>query len=176
LLADYDLVVASQPYRARMPIEFKVQKVIAPLAKSLAPGGRLLGIHSIGNDPGLEIIRRIWPGEDPFKTNRHHLLKKLKQEIGREQRNLSYNAYADKRAIFRYHMHTLPSEIGDASISTSTLMAAWTAAVYVAQIEDERVERVIADGTFLEATREVLNEHGGLWFQDESFVVSRRRG
>ena len=30
--------------------------------------------------------------------------------------------------------------------------------------------------TFLEATREVLNEHGGLWFQDESFVVSRRRG
>ena len=73
-------------------------------------------------------------------------------------------------------MHTLPTEIGGASIGTSTLMAAWNAAVYVAQIEDERVERVIADGTFLEATREVLNEHGGLWFQDESFVVSRRRG
>jgi hypothetical protein len=176
LLADYDLVVASQPYRARMPVDFKVQKVIAPLAKSLAPGGRLLGIHSIGNDPGLEIIRRIWPGEDPFKTNRHDLLKKLKQEIGREQRDLNYNAYADKRAIFRYDMHTLPTEIGGASIGTSTLMAAWNAAVYVAQIEDERVERVIADGTFLEATREVLNEHGGLWFQDESFVVSRRRG
>jgi len=61
LRAGYDLVVASQPYRARMPVEFKVQKVIAPLAKSLAPGGRLLGIHSIGGDPGLEIIRRICP-------------------------------------------------------------------------------------------------------------------
>ncbi len=176
LLADYDLVVASQPYRARMPIEFKVQKVIAPLARSLAPGGRLLGIHSIGDDPGLDIIRRIWPDENPFKTNRHQLLKTLKHEIGREQLDLNYNAYADKRAIFRYHMHTLPTEIGGASIGTSTLMAAWNAAVYVAQIEDERVERVIADGTFLEATREVLREHGGLWFQDESFVVSRRRG
>ena len=176
LRADYDLVVASQPYRARMPVEFKVQKVIAPLAKSLAPGGRLLGIHSIGGDPGLEIIRRIWPDENPFKTNRHDLLKTLKNEIGREQRDLNFNAYADKRAIFRYHMHTLPTEIDGASIGTSTLMAAWNAAVYVAQIEDERVERVIADGTFLEAAREVLRDHGGLWFQDESFVVSRRRG
>ena len=173
LRADYDLVVASQPYRARMPVEFKIQKVIAPLAKSLAPGGRLLGIHSIGGDPGLEIIRRIWPDEIPFKTNRHDLLKTLKNEIGREQRDLNYNAYADKRAIFRYHMHTLPTEIGGASIGTSTLMASWNAAVYVAQIEDERV---IADGTFLEATREVLRDHGGLWFQDESFVASRRRG
>ncbi len=176
LLADYDLVVASQPYRARMPDEFKVQKVIAPLAKSLAPGGRLLGIHSIGDDPGLEIIRRIWPGEDPFKTNRHQLLKTLKAEIGREGRDLNYNAYADKRAIFRYDMHTLPTEIGGRSIGTSTLMAAWNAAVYVAQIEDQRVEQAIADGAFLDATREVLREYGGLWFQDESFVVSRRRG
>ncbi len=176
LQADYDLIVASQPYRARMPVEFKAQKVIAPLAKSLAPGGRLLGIHSIGGDPGLEIIRRVWPGEEPFKTNRHQLLKALKHEIGREHRDLNYNTYADKRAIFRYHMHTLPTEIGGRSIGTSTLMAAWNAAVYVAQIEDERVERVIADGSFLDATREVLNEYGGLWFQDESFVVSRRRG
>ena len=34
---------------------------------------------------------------------------------------------------------------------------------------------VITDGTFLEATRSVLNEYGGLWFYDESYVVSRRR-
>ncbi len=38
------------------------------------------------------------------------------------------------------------------------------------------LERAIADGAFLDATREVLREYGGLWFQDESFVVSRRRG
>jgi hypothetical protein len=36
--ADYDLVIASQPYRARAPIEFKARRVIAPLARSLAPG------------------------------------------------------------------------------------------------------------------------------------------
>ncbi len=37
-------------------------------------------------------------------------------------------------------MHTLPSEIS-AAIGTSTLLAAWNAAIYVAQIEDERLDR-----------------------------------
>ena len=59
LKADHDLIIASQPYRARMPVEFKVEKVIAPLSKALAPGGRLLGVHSYGRDPGLEIIQKI---------------------------------------------------------------------------------------------------------------------
>lgn len=176
-VADYDLVIASQPYRARMPAEFKVKNVIAPLAKSLAPGGRLLGIHSCGKDPGLEIIRQIWPGENPFITSRHDLLKKLKSEIGKTHRDLNFNAYSDRRAVFRYDMHTLPSEISDnSSIGTSTLLAAWNAATYVAQIEDERLEEVISDGSYLDATRNVLTARGGLWFFDESYVVSRKRG
>ena len=70
--------------------------------------------------------------------------------------------------------HTLPTEIGS-SIGTSTLMAAWNAAVYVAQIEDDRLETAMADNAYLEATSEVLRENNGLWFNDESFVVSRRR-
>src|SRR5262245_16428277 len=57
----YDLLIASQPYRARMPIDFKVKKVLAPLAQSLLPGGRMLVVQSFGQDPGLEIIRNVWP-------------------------------------------------------------------------------------------------------------------
>jgi hypothetical protein len=173
--ADFDLIIASQPYRARMPVDFKAKKVLAPLAQSLATGGRLLGIHSRGGDPGQAIIEKIWPGEQPFKSNRHDVLKALKNELSRTNRDLNYNAYSDKRAVFRYDMHTLPSEVGGRGIGTSTLFAAWNAAIYVAQIEDERLEDVITDGSYLEATREVLNQYGGLWFYDESFVVSRRR-
>ena len=174
--ADYDLVVASQPYRARMPVDFKVKKVIAPLARALAPGGRLLGIHSAGDDPGLEIVKRVWPDENPFTTSRHELLKTLKKELGKTHRDLNYNTYADKRALFRYEMHTLPTEVGNESIGTSTLLAAWNAATYVAQIEDKRLEVVMNDHSYLRTTRDVLNEYNGLWFNDESYVVSRRRG
>ena len=72
-------------------------------------------------------------------------------------------------------MHTLPTEIS-ASIGTSTLFAAWNAAVYVAQIDDERLAEVLGDRSYLDATREVLQAHGSLWFLDESYVVSRKRG
>ena len=172
--ADYDLVMASQPYRARAPLDFKARRVVAPLARALGPGGRLLGIHSHGNDPGLEVIQKIWPGEDPFQHDRHALLKAVKAELGNAGRDLNFNAYADGRSLFRYDMHTLPNEISNA-IGTSTLFAAWNAAVYVAQIEDARLESVISDRKYLEATREVLMKHGGLWFWDESYVISRRR-
>ena len=172
--ADYDLVIASQPYRARAPIEFKARRVVAPLARSLAPGGRLIAIHSHGHDPGLEIIQRVWPGEDPFTTDRHDLLRATKTELGNAGRGLNFSAYADARSLFRYDMHTLPSEISD-TIGTSTLFAAWNAAVYVAQIEDQRLSEAISSGAYLEATKEVLREHGGLWFWDESYVISRKR-
>jgi hypothetical protein len=175
-IANYDLVIASQPYRARSPIEFKAKRVIAPLARSLGPGGRLIGIHSHGKDPGMEIIRKVWPQDNPFTTDRHSLLKAVKQELGGAGRDLNFNAYSDARSLFRYHMHTLPSEIGAGSIGTSTLFAAWNAAIYVAQVEDDRLEPVVANRKYLEATQDVLHEHKGLWFNDESYVISRRRG
>ena len=71
-------------------------------------------------------------------------------------------------------MHTLPSEISS-SIGTSTLGAAWNAAIYVAQIEDDRLSDVQSDRRYIDATRDVLQQRGGLWFYDESFVISRRR-
>jgi SAM-dependent methyltransferase len=174
MTAAYDLVIASQPYRARSSLDFKVKRVIAPLARALGPGGRLIAVHSHGNDPGQEIVQRIWPGDNPFIHDRHQILKALKQELGLQGRDLNFNAYADHRSLFRYDMHTLPSEVG-ASIGTSTLFAAWNAAIYVAQVEDDRLAGVVVDGRYLDATRDVLRQHGGLWFYDESYVVSRRR-
>lgn len=170
----YDLVLASQPWRARMGADFKVQKVLAPLARSLSPGGRLLAIQSCGNDPGVEIIRQLWPDEAPFQVDRHQLLTTLRRELGRDARDFNLSALADDKAIFRYEMHTLPSEIGD-RIGTSTLFAAWNAAIYVNQIEDERLDAVVTNGAYLEATQKVLQKYGGLWFNDEAFVVTRRR-
>jgi hypothetical protein len=172
--AEYDLVIASQPYRARASLEFKAKRVLAPLALALGPGGRMIAIHSYGHDPGMDIIHRVWPNDNPFVHNRHTLLKEVKHELGSAGRDLNFNAYADQRSLFRYEMHTLPSEISS-SIGTSTLLAAWNAAIYVAQIEDDRLSDVNSDRRYIEATRDVLQQHGGLWFYDESFVISRRR-
>ena len=171
---DYDLILASQPWRARMSAEFKVRAVLSPMTRSLRPGGRLLTVQSFGNDPGLELVQNIWPDEDPFRVDRHELIKTLKASLGRTAQNYNFNAGSDAKSIFRYRMHTLPTEIGDA-IGTSTLFAAWNAAIYVGQIEDERLEPVISSGEYLDATADILHKHNGIWFNDETFVISRKR-
>jgi SAM-dependent methyltransferase len=175
--ADFDLVIASQPYRARASTEFKAGRVIAPLARALAPGGRLVGIQSFGSDPGLEIVRKIWPAESPFESGRRELMRATREALGRAAHNFVFPSQPDEKALFRYHMHTVPGEIESASpsIGTSTLLAAWNAATYVAQIEDHRLSLAMHGERYLDATQEVLQAHGGLWFLDESYIIARKR-
>lgn len=170
---EYDFILASQPWRARMSAQFKVGKVLHPLTLRLAPGGRLLVIQSRGDDPGLEIVRALWPDESPFQVDRHELIAELRTALGADAARFSIPDPPDHESIFRYEMHALPAEVGD-RIGTSMLFAAWNAAIYVNQIEDERLDEVVANGRYLKATQAVLRKYGGLWFNDESFVVSRR--
>jgi hypothetical protein len=122
----------------------------------------------------MEIVQRIWPDEQPFRTGRHELLAEAAAQLtAPADGDLVFIPYDDARSLFRYHLHTQPTEV-ERSIGLSTTLAAWNAAVYVAQIAEERVIEAYASGRYLEVTQEVLRRHGGLWFQDESFVVARR--
>lgn len=174
--ADFDLILASQPYRLRAATAFKAQKIVAPLARALGPAGRLLGIHSSGSDPGLEIVQKVWPGEDPFRASRRELLDATRAAMVAEAEGFTFDPLSNRDAVFRYEMHTMPDEIDRAgeSIGTSTLLAAWNAATYVAQIEDERLAQAMGNSSYLDATREVLRKNGELWFNDESYIISRQ--
>ena len=169
---EYDLVIAAQPFRARLTAKVKVRNVLAPLARSLAPGGRMVVIQSTGKDPGMEIIRGVWPGEDPFLTPRQELLGELSSQLGDSHTELRYLSHPDSRAQFRYELRLPPSEL-ETNISTSTLLAAWNAATYVAQIDDERLTPAMSRGDYIDVTSEVLKKYRGLWFVDESFNVTR---
>ena len=66
-------------------------------------------------------------------------MKATKTELGRAARDLNFNAYADNALDLPLrHAHAAERDQLD-SIGTSTLFAAWNAAIYVAQIEDERL-------------------------------------
>ena len=171
---EYDLILAVQPYRARLAAERKVDYVLGPMAEALAECGVMIGVQATGQDPGMDIVREVWPGERPFQTPGPTLVRLLMERLTKtlpERRYLERTG-AGETGLFRYHMHTMPSELGE-SIGTSTLMAAWNAAVYVAQIDDERLNEAMADNRYLAATAEVLERYGGLWFIDEIFSVQR---
>ena len=169
---EYDLVVAAQPFRARQTAKVKVRNVLAPLARSLAPGGCMVVIQSTGKDPGMEIIRGVWPGEDPFPTPRQELLRELSSQLRDNHPELRYLSYPDSRAQFHYELRLPPSEL-ETNISTSTVLAAWNAATYVAQMDDERLRPAMSQGDYIDVTSRVLEKYQGLWFVDESLCVAR---
>lgn len=171
-LPGYDLVIASQPYRARQPAAFKVRNVLGPLAGALAPNGRMIVIQSTGRDPGMEIIHGLWPQEQPFATPSHLLVNTMREMLANSDPLLRYEENGPEGSLFRFQLHAMPSELGD-NIGTSTLLAAWNAAVYVAQIEDTRLTEAMTGSDYLKITAEVLRRNGGLWFLDEAFVVAR---
>ena len=167
---EYDLMIASQAYRARTPIEVKVRNVLVPLARSLAPGGRLVGVHARGDDPGLEIIRSVWPGEDPFPHRRQAILAEAARQLS--DNDLSFPELSDAESVFRFRLHTMPSEEAE-HIGTSSIVAAWNAATYVAQIDEARLEEATSSGVYLEATRRVMQAHGGVWWNNERYLIAR---
>ena len=172
--ADFDLVLASQPFRLRAETKFKAGRVLAPLARALGPGGRMLGIHSAGNDPGHEIVRQVWPEENPVTTPGKAMLDAVRDALGDDAGDFTFEPATGEP--LRYQMHTLPDEIDseEALIGTSTLLAAWNAATYVAQIEDDRLSQAMSNSGYLDATRTVLKKHGALWFDDESYLLVRK--
>ena len=116
----YELIIASQPYRARTSVEHKMETVLAPLARALAPGGRLVVVHSHGDDPGLEIVRGVWPDEDPFQTTRHTLSQAARHHLtGPGDDELRFEPLSDEEAIFRYDLHAMSSEVQE-HIGTSS--------------------------------------------------------
>jgi hypothetical protein len=169
----YDLIIASQPYRARTSADRKAGLVLVPLARVLAPGGRMVVIHAHGDDPGLEIIRGVWPDEDPFRTGRAELLSAAERHLDQPaDRDLVFPELSDEEAIFRYELHAMPSERTE-HIGTGLTLAAWNAAAYVAQIDEERLASAMQSGEYVPATRSVLERYGGVWFNDEAYLITR---
>lgn len=172
---DFDFILASHPYRARSSLDFKAGQVIAPLVRGLRPNGRLLGIQGFGRDPGMEIVQGIWPEEQPFIHGRDALYAAIGAQLGAEAQDFEFEGLTDREAVFRYHVRLLPDEIDPARpTSSSTLLAAWNAATYAAQIEDTRLGEALVGDLYGQATRETLLRHKGLWFNDEAFVIARR--
>jgi hypothetical protein len=61
---DYDFILASQPWRARMSAQSGGQQPL-PLVQRLRRRAAWLVIQSRGDDPGVEIVRALWPGDRP---------------------------------------------------------------------------------------------------------------
>jgi len=167
---NFDLIIASQPYRSRISVEKKVRYVIDPMIKSLNKRGKLAVIHACGNDPGNKIIKKIWPNEKPFPSLYKSILKYIKKNTDQKLlKDLKFN----KKTNIRYVLRALPNEISG-GIATSLIFSAWNAAIYVNQISDEQILSAKKKKNYQKIVQQIVNKNKGLYFNNELFVIERK--
>ena len=166
----FDLIIASQPYRSRISAEKKSKYVIEPMIQALKPKGKLLTIHASGKDPANEIVRKIWPKENPFPSLGNSIISYLKKNLDKEL--LSNLSFGEKR-IIKCKLRALPTEISG-GIATSLVFSAWNASIYVNQMDDEKVMKVEKTKNYEKIVQNVVSKNKGLYFNNEIFVIEKK--
>tara|TARA_A100001011_G_scaffold389289_1_gene470482 strand:+ start:75 stop:1184 length:1110 start_codon:yes stop_codon:yes gene_type:complete len=166
----FDLIIASQPYRSRISAEKKVKYVINPMINSLSKKGKLVVVHACGNDPANQIIKKVWPNENPFPSLYSSISKYIKNNTNRE---ILKDLIFKKNKEFKYVLRALPNEISG-GIATSVIFSAWNAAVYVNQITDEQIFKAEKSKNYQKIVQKVINRYKGLYFKNEIFVIEKK--
>tara|TARA_B100001057_G_C22786278_1_gene925696 strand:- start:158 stop:1267 length:1110 start_codon:yes stop_codon:yes gene_type:complete len=167
---DYDLIIASQPYRSRVSAEKKVKYVIDPMIKSLGRKGKLVVIHACGGDPANKIIKKVWPKENPFPYLYSSIEKFIKSNTDKSiLKTLKFH----KVKKINYVLRALPNEISG-GIATSLIFSAWNAAVYVNQISDEQIFKAQRSKNYQKIVQQIVNRYKGLYFNNELFVIEKK--
>ena len=137
------------------------------MIKALSSKGKLILIHSCGNDPGMEIIKNIWPDENPFPSLAKDIISYIKDN---NEKDLLKKLIFNNPEIFQYYLRSLPNEIEN-SIATSLIFSSWNAATYVGQIDNEKIITAEKTGLYIKHVQEILKKYDGLWFNDEMLVI-----
>ena len=140
------------------------------MIKSLNKKGKLAVIHACGNDPGNQIIKKIWPEEKPFPSLYKSILEYIKKNT---DKNLLKDLKFNKKTNIRYVLRALPNEISG-GIATSLIFSAWNAAIYVNQISDKQILSAEKKKNYQKIVQKILNKNKGLYFNNELFVIERK--
>ena len=123
-----------------------------------------------GKDPANEIIRKIWPKEDPFPSLGNSIISYLKKNLNKDL--LSRLSFGEKR-IIKCKLRALPTEISG-GIATSLVFSAWNASIYVNQMDDEKVMKVEKTKNYEKVVQNIVAKNKGLYFNNEIFVIEKK--
>ena len=168
----YDFCLLNHAYLQSHTMHFRIEHILAPAAKALTPGGQMTVVQAHGRDPAHDIVRRVWPDQPLPFISRHDIIQALRRALGGMKSNYTFSGLTDATSLFRFDMHTLPV-FEDKEIGAQSLSSAWNNAIYFAEVKEQLAQDAVREGTrYLDITRDVLREHGGLWFVNETFNVT----
>ncbi|MDB4243775.1 hypothetical protein N9840_00135 [Gammaproteobacteria bacterium] len=164
---NYDLIIASQAYRAASNVETKVNSVIKPLIKLLNRPGKLFITHSCGNDSVEKILRIAWKNKNPFPNKAKNLIEFLKKD--NLDTDYKYGFSKPKAYHFRY------KKVPDETISElfgHGVDSKWENVLYAGQIPEKDINELNNKPSLVKKVKNAIMKDE-IFFKNELFIINK---
>ena len=165
---NYDLIIASQAYRAASAVKTKVNNVIAPLMRLLNKSGRLLVTHSCGGDTVEKIIKVAWKNKDPFPNNAKDIIMYLEDNPVGENTRYSFS----KPKLYTFNFKRSPDQT-ISELFGHGIDAKWANILYIAQIPDKAIQEIEKSFSAKQKIQKAILNEEKIFFKNEIFAIIR---
>ena len=166
----YDLIVASQAYRAASSVKVKVNNVIGPLMRLLNKSGKLLVTHSCGGESVQKILKLAFKDKEAFPNTAKDIIDYLKDNPFGENNIFKFLNPTSYYFKFRKSPDQTVTELFGHNTD-----AKWANILYVGQIPEKDILNVEANQRLHNKVKKAINNSGKIQFKNEIFSIVRQR-
>ena len=167
---NYDLIIASQAYRAASSVNIKVKNVIGPLMRLLNKSGKLLITHSIGGGSIQKVLKIAFKDKEVFPNNAKDIIEYLKDNPFGE--NNIYNF--SKVQTYHFKFKRAPDQTVSELFGHNT-DAKWSNILYVGQIAEKDIQIFEKNRSLKNKVKRAIDGSKDIQFQNEIFSIKKVR-
>ena len=168
--SNYDLIIASQAYRAASSVKVKVNNVIGPLMRLLNKSGKLLVTHTSGGDSIQKVLKLAFKDKEAFPNTAKDIIEYLKGNPFGE--NNIYNFSKPMNYFFKFKR--APDQTVSELFGHNT-DAKWANIVYVGQIAEKDVQNLEGNSRLQNKVRKTIDGLTQIQFKNEIFSITKLR-
>ena len=166
----YDLIVASQAYRAAASVKVKVNNVIGPLMRLLNKSGKLIVTHSCGGESVQRILKLAFKNREAFPNTAKDIIEYLKDNPFGEN-----NIFKFVNPVIYYFKFRKSPDQTVTELFGHNIDAKWANILYVGQIPEKDILNVEANQRLHNRVKKAINNSGKIQFKNEIFSIVRQR-
>ena len=167
---NYDLIIASQAYRAASSVRVKVNNVIGPLMRLLNKSGKLLITHSSGGESIQKILKLAFKNKEAFPNTAKDIIEYLKDNPFGENNKYSYS----KPLNYFFKFKKAPDQTVTELFGHNT-DAKWANIVYVGQIPEKDIQILENNSRLHNKVKKAIDSSGQISFKNEIFTIKKIR-
>ena len=167
---NYDLIIASQAYRAASSVKVKVNNVIGPLMRLLNKSGQLLVTHSSGGESIQKILKLAFKNKEAFPNNAKDIIEYLKDNPFGENNKYNYG----KPINYTFKFKKAPDQTVTELFGHNT-DAKWANILYVGQIPEKDIQVLESNTRLHNQVKKAIDNAGQISFKNEIFSIKKIR-